>query len=57
MLRTQDRDTIRITRIIEKIIEDILEKSIEYTDNMLITLVNIQNKQAELPKSMVLNLE
>jgi len=40
------------------ITEDISEKTIEYTDEILIALAleNIQNKQVELPKSMVPNL-
>ena len=36
--------------------EDALEKTIEYTNKMLTALVNVQNKQAELLKSMVLDL-
>ena len=40
-----------------KITEKALEKSIEYTDKMSIAPANKQNKQAGLPKSMVLDLE
>ena len=37
------------------IIEDVSERTTEYTDNMLTTLANIQNEQTELPQSIILD--
>ena len=43
--------SLRITK------ETASEEITEYTDNMLIALVNTQNDQAGLPKRIVLDLE
>lgn len=40
-----------------KIIEDASERTTEYTDNILVASGNIQSKQVELPKSIVLDPE
>ena len=40
-----------------KIIENASERTIEYTDDILAASENTQNKQVELPKSIVLDLE
>ena len=45
---------MRLLRITE---EDVLEKTIGYIEDMPIVLANVQNVQAGLPKSMVLDPE